>query len=99
MAKTQRTAVADVLKSLPKTVEIPLTLLRHLVRLSGNRQAKMFLRKATGGTYVTNQPSANVVEPAIAKVEKKERGKVEQKSETAEIVKGKQATDKNFNKS
>ena len=114
MAKIKRTVKKEVLlpvipdQRIPKTVEIPLTLLRHLVRLTGNRQAKSFLRIATGKTYVTNQPGENVVEPEVAKVEKKERAKLQQKEATkptpeakiikrAEVAKAK-AIDKNFNK-
>ncbi|KKK55271.1 hypothetical protein LCGC14_3076210 [marine sediment metagenome] len=72
MAKRKRTVKKDKLQNVPKTVKIPLTLLRHLVRLTGNRQAKSYLRIATGKTYVTNQPGENVVEPEVAKAEKKD---------------------------
>ena len=66
MAKTKRTVKAEIKtapKPAPKTVEIPLTLLKHLVRLSGNRQARSFLRKATGETYKTATPGPNITEP------------------------------------
>ncbi len=108
MAKRKRTVKKDKLQDVPKTVEIPLTLLRHLVRLTGNRQAKSFLRIATGKTYVTNQPGENVVEPEVAKAEKISRKGRTSVSETkptpevkikkrAEVAKEK-AIDKNFNK-
>ena len=103
MAKTKRTVVTEV-KPKQEMIEIPVTLLRHLVRVSHNRQAKMFLMKATGQTRKTNQPGMNVIEPEVAKVEKKERAKAKQKESTKPTPLKKveklaaKVIDKNFNK-
>ncbi len=102
MAKTKRTAVPE--KPKQEMIEIPVTLLRHLVRVSHNRQAKSFLKKATGQTYKTATPGENVVEPEVAKKEKIERKGGSQKAETKPTPKAKveklaaKVIDKNFNK-
>ena len=102
MAKEKRTVTE--LKPLPKTVEIPLSLLKHLVRQTNNRQARSFLRKATGQTFSTNAPGANIIEPV--KVKAKEattkptpEPKIKKRAEVArEKAVGKRPIDKVFKK-
>ena len=109
MAMQKRTVKTEV-KNKQAMVEIPVTLLKHLVRVSHNRQATSYLKKAAGQTYKTATPGMNVVEPEVAKKEKVERKGGSQKAETkptpeakvkklAEKATEKKAIDKNFNKS
>jgi hypothetical protein len=62
MAKAKRTVTKAVepIKEKPLEVTIPYSLLKQLVRLTGNRQARMFMRKAAGQSTKTNDPSANL---------------------------------------
>ena len=100
MATTKRTVtIKEVIpqKELPKTIEIPLTILRHLVRQTGNRQAKFFLIKAGGTGYKVATPGANVIEPEIVKAEKTVKAKeVIHRAITKEAT-PKGAADKKFN--
>ena len=82
-------------------VEIPVTLLKHLVRVSHNRQATMYLKKAAGQTYKTATPGENVVESVVVKEKKAETKPTPEAKvkKLAEKAAEKKAIDKNFNKS
>ncbi|MCK5506041.1 MAG: hypothetical protein KAJ10_12815 [Thermodesulfovibrionia bacterium] len=104
MATAKRTVkkeeVKPVAKVKPLMVTIPYSLLKQLVRLTGNRQARMFMRKAAGISTITRDPSANLneqkpVEIKEAVTKPTPKAKVEKRKQIAE---DKKAIDKVFKK-
>ena len=100
MAREKRTVKAEV-KNKQAMVEIPVTLLKHLVRVSHNRQATSYLKKAAGQTYKTATPGVNVTEPVVVKEKKAETKPTPEAKvkKLAEKAAEKKTIDKNFNKS
>ena len=64
------------------TIEIPVNLLKHLIRQTGNNQAKHLMRRHLGIKGGAASVLPNVVEPEVQEVEKTERKKEVQKDET-----------------
>ena len=113
MAKRTRTVtkVTEPIKEPAKMVSIPLTLLRQLVRQTGNRQARSFLRKEAGGAYKTNPVGKNIIEPVVVKEVKavtkpdseKKLARLKKVTEDKKAIADRKAyekkkIDKNFNK-
>ena len=84
-------------KTIKDSVEIPAKLLKHLVRLTGNNQAKSLLRKHLGvSTVGTASPVGNIAEEVAATEVKPKTKAAKEKAEAK--PKTKTVADKTFSK-